>query len=180
MHFELRSVHTREVIAIFELCSVHTRDRICGFAFESGEKRRGCVWVPCRSNMHEARRLGEPEEIFSNMCSARYYRRKWLEGHVAPPPKSQFRGQGIHTVISLHDLRDAYNWKTPLDHHLICAFQMTHRDVTWRTHVPKYCLSNDHSKCAIQMIIQITHFCSGVKTVKTWCVSLEKKLISLG
>ena len=35
------------------------------------------------------------------------YRRKWLEGHVAPPPKSQFRGQGIYTAISLRDLRDA-------------------------------------------------------------------------
>ena len=30
--------------------------------------------------------------------------------HVALPPKSQFRGQGIHTVISLRDLRD-----TPLE-----------------------------------------------------------------
>ena len=35
------------------------------------------------------------------------YRRKWLEGHVAPPPKSQFRGQGIQLAISLRDLRDA-------------------------------------------------------------------------
>ena len=35
---------------------------------------------------------------------------------------------------------------------------MTHCDVIWRTHGPKYHLSNDHSKCAIQMIIQITHF----------------------
>ena len=35
------------------------------------------------------------------------YWRKWLEGHIAPPPKSQFRGQGIHTAISLRDLRDA-------------------------------------------------------------------------
>ena len=41
------------------------------------------------------------------ICSARYIRRKWLEGHVAPPHKSQFRGQGIHTAISLRDLRDA-------------------------------------------------------------------------
>ena len=33
----------------------------------------------------------------------------WLNGHVhvALPPKSQFRGQGIHTVILLRDLRDA-------------------------------------------------------------------------
>ena len=30
----------------------------------------------------------------------------WLEGHIAPLPKSQFRGQGIHTVISLRDLKD--------------------------------------------------------------------------
>ena len=76
----------REVIGIFELRSVLMRDRICGFAFESGEKRRGCVWVPCQSNLHGARRLGEPEESFCNMCSARYYRRKWLEGHIALPP----------------------------------------------------------------------------------------------
>ena len=33
--------------------------------------------------------------------------RKWLEGHVALSPKSKFRGQGIHTVISLRNLRDA-------------------------------------------------------------------------
>ena len=41
------------------------------------------------------------------ICSARYNRRKGLEGYLALPPKSRFRGQGIHTVISLHDLRDA-------------------------------------------------------------------------
>ena len=49
-HFDLRSVHTREVIVIFELCSVHTRDRIWEFAFQ-WEKN---VWVPCQSNMHGA------------------------------------------------------------------------------------------------------------------------------
>ena len=36
-----------------------------------------------------------------------FFRRKWLERHIAPPLKSQFRGQGIHTAISLRDLRDA-------------------------------------------------------------------------
>ena len=50
-HLELRSVHTREVIAIFELCSVQTRDRIWDFAFQ----REKNVWVPCQSNMHGAR-----------------------------------------------------------------------------------------------------------------------------
>ena len=50
------------------------------------------------------------------------------------------------------------NWKTPPDRHLNCAFQMTHRDVIWRTHGPKYRHWNDHSNCAIQIIIQIAHF----------------------
>ena len=144
----------KEVIAIFELHSVHMRDRICGFAFESRKKRHGCVWVPawvpCQSNMHRARRLGEPEESLSNMCSARYYRRKWLEGHVAPPPKLEVRAFIRWFCCVIWEMR---NWKTPPDRHLKCAFQMTHRDVIWRTYGPKYCLSNDHSKCAIQ----ITH-----------------------
>ena len=81
------------------------------------------------------------------------YRRKWLEGHLTPPPKSQFRGQGIHTVIC-----EMRNRKTPPDRHLKCAFQMTHRDVIWRTHSPKYRLSNFNSKCAFQIHIHITHF----------------------
>ena len=89
--FESCSVHTREVIAIFELRSVHTRDRICDLAFQSGRTCVPRVWVPCPS-VHMQHAL---------------YKRKWLEGHVALPPKSQFRGQGIHTAILLRDLRDA-------------------------------------------------------------------------
>ena len=50
------------------------------------------------------------------------------------------------------------NLKTPPDRHLKCAFQMTHRYVIWRTHGPKYHLSNFYSKCAFQIQIQITHF----------------------
>ena len=35
------------------------------------------------------------------------YCRKWLKGHVAPPPKSQFRGQGIHTaIICVHTVQN--------------------------------------------------------------------------
>ena len=97
-HFELRCVHTREVIVIFELCSVHTRDRIWDFAFQ----RKKNVWVPCQSNMHGAR-----ISCASIHMQRAVYRRNWLEGHLAPPPQSRFRDQGIHTVISLHDLRDA-------------------------------------------------------------------------
>ena len=43
------------------------------------------------------------------------------------------------------------NLKTAPDRHLKCAFQMTHRDVIWCTHGPKYCLSNFNSKCAFQI-----------------------------
>ena len=46
-------------------------------------------------------------DCYSFLLENAVYRRKWLEGHVALPPKSQLRGQGIHTAISLRDLRDA-------------------------------------------------------------------------
>ena len=100
--FELRSVHTREVIAIFELRSVHMIERPnLGFSIPEREKN---VWVPCQSNMHGARiACASVHTCIQHVV----YRRKWLEGHVAPPPKSQFRGQGIHTAILLHDLRNA-------------------------------------------------------------------------
>ena len=56
------------------------------------------------------------------------------------------------------------NWKTPPGRHL--KWRIKWRcDVIWRTHGPKYRLSNDHSKCAIQMIILINTLCSRVKTV---------------
>ena len=50
-HFELRSVHMIEVLAYFELRIIHTSDRKCDSPFESVEKRHGCVWVACQSNM---------------------------------------------------------------------------------------------------------------------------------
>ena len=78
-HFELRSVHTREVIAIYELCSVHTRDRIWDFAFQ----REKNVWVPCQSNMHGAR-----ISCASVHIKRMVHRWKWFkEGHLqlCPP-----------------------------------------------------------------------------------------------
>ena len=76
----------------------HERPNL-GFSIPEREKN---VWVPCQSNMHGAR-----ISCASVHMQRAVYRRKWLEGHLASPPKSQFRGQGIHTVISLRDLRDA-------------------------------------------------------------------------
>ena len=40
------------------------------------------VWVPCQSNMHGAR-----ISCTSVHMQRAIYRRKWLEGHVAPPPQ---------------------------------------------------------------------------------------------
>ena len=48
----------------------------------------------------------------------------WL-CHVAPPPKSQFRGQGIHTAISLHDLRDV-----PLENTSGPSFELSNSNFT--------------------------------------------------
>ena len=85
------------------------------------------------------------------ICHA-VYRLKWLEGHlyVAPPPppppkkkkkkkKSQFRGQGIHTVISLHDLRDAY-----LENTSGLSFEMG------ISNDASQCNSNDVSRCNLE------------------------------
>ena len=40
---------------------------------------------------------------------------------------------------------------------LKCAMQITHRDVIWRTHGPKYSLSNFYSKCASEF--EINNYC---------------------
>ena len=81
----LRSVHTREVIAIFELRSVHTRDRIQDFAIQLENN----VWVPCQSNMHGAR-----ISCASVHMQHTVYRRKWLEGHLAQPPQITIQRSG--------------------------------------------------------------------------------------
>ena len=79
---------------------VHKRDQICGLAFQRGRRCVARVWVPCHSNMHRAR------VSCASVRYMQYIKRKWL-GHIAPPSKSQFRGQGIHTAILQRDLRDA-------------------------------------------------------------------------
>ena len=96
-HFELRSVHMIEVLGYFELRIIHTSDRKCDSPFESVEKRHGCVWVACQSNMHVCCLR------FLCMCSARYYRWKWLEGHTSSAPQN--------TILrSSHSYTDFVAW----------------------------------------------------------------------
>ena len=81
-HFELRSVHNDRSTCVVELRIIHTSDRKCDSPFESVEKRHGCVWVACQSNTHVCCLR------FLCMCSARYYRWKWLEGHTSSAPQN--------------------------------------------------------------------------------------------
>ena len=147
-HFELDSVHTREVIAIFELRSVHTRDRIWDFAFQ----REKNVWVPCQSNLHGAR-----ISCASVHMQRAVYRRKWLEGHLALPPIRDLEVREFMRWFRCV-ICEMRNLKPPPDRHLKCPFQMTHRDVIWRTHSSKYCFLNFNSNCAFLIKIKITHF----------------------
>ena len=96
--------HERSNCDIWITQCTHERPNL-GFSIPEREKN---VWIPCQSNMHVAR-----ISCASVHMQRMVYRWKWLEieGHLAPPPppppKAQFWGQGIHTVISLRDLRDA-------------------------------------------------------------------------
>ena len=91
--------HERSNFDIWITQCTHERPNL-GFCIPEREKN---VRVPCQSNMHRTR-----ISCASVHMQCAVYRRKWLEGHLGPPPKSQLRGQGIHTVIWLRDLRDAY------------------------------------------------------------------------
>ena len=89
----------RIAIAIFELPSVHTGEKTSpSLRFSIPERGQEAWFVFWHAEWYFIL-----DRIAIRKCTV--YWRKWLEGHVAPPPKSQFSGQGIHTVISLHYLR---------------------------------------------------------------------------
>ena len=77
-HFELRSVHTIEVLAYFELRSIHTSDR--NMIVLSRAWRRDVAVSGFPANQRCLR--------FLCMCSALCYRRKWLEGHTSSAPQN--------------------------------------------------------------------------------------------
>ena len=87
-HFELRSVHTR--------CNWPN----LGFCIPAGEECLGTLPIKHAQSSYFL-------QCFCTCIQRAVYRRKWLEGYLAPAPKLRFRGQGIHTVISSRDLRDA-------------------------------------------------------------------------
>ena len=91
----------RIVIVIFELPDVHTREKTSLSLWFSIPEQGEEVWLVSVFFWH-ADCYFIWDFLFLENCVV--YLRKWLEGYVAPPPKSQFKGQGIH---SLRDLRDA-------------------------------------------------------------------------
>ena len=94
----------RIVIAIFELPSVHTREKTSLSLRISIPERGEKAWLVSVFFWHvDCYFIWD--RISIRKCVVYWWKR--LEGHVALPPKSQFRGQGIHTAISLSDLRDA-------------------------------------------------------------------------
>ena len=147
----------RNVIAIFELPRVHTREKISPSLRFSIPERGEEAWLIFR----HADWCFIWDRISIRKCVV--YRQKWLEGHVAPPPKSQFRGQGIHTAISLRYLRDA-----SLEKHLqtviwipqfilhIAMLICVHTVQNTIIRMIHTCNSNDRSNCAL---------CSRVKTL---------------
>ena len=72
-----------EVLAYLELRIIHTSDRKCDSPFESVEKRHGCVWVACQSNMTCV-------VYVSFACAARGIigGSAWLEGHTSSAPQN--------------------------------------------------------------------------------------------
>ena len=128
---EFQSIFTQEqirnwriVIAIFELPSVHTRER--RLLREWGEE----AWLVSMFFYHADCCL-----IFIRKCVV--YQQKLV--HEALPPESQFRGQGIHTTISLRDLRGASMENTPRP-----SFELRNSNyANLRTHGPLYRHSND-------------------------------------
>ena len=152
-----------EVLAYFELRIIHTSDRKCDSPFESVEKRHGCVWVACQSNMHMCCLR------FLCMCSARYYRWKWLEGHTSSAPQN--------TILrSSHSYTDFVAWfaRIVTGKHLCTVIWDAHfklRFATWfgmYTH-SLFCVFWKNSKCASQIKIQNTHFAVVWKQSKKHC-----------
>ena len=140
-----------EVLAYFELRIIHTSDRKCDSPFESVEKRHGCVWVACQSNMHVCCLR------FLCMCSARYYRWKWLEGHTSSAPQN--------TILrSSHSYTDFVAWfaRIVLENTSVPWFEMRisnyvlRRDLAYTQSFLR--ILNFNSKCASRIKIQNTHF----------------------
>ena len=148
----------RIVIAIFELQSVHTREKTSPslrFSIpERGEKHGSFLYSS--DNVHaDCYFIWDRTSI---KCAVYWW--KSLEGHVALPPKSQFRGQGIHTMTLLCDLRDVSPENTSGPSFALCnsnyaswckfVYTQFQNTVIWMMRNP-----NDHSNCTLCSCVKV-------------------------
>ena len=137
--------HERSNCDIWITECTHERPNL-GFCIPAGELMSG---YPANQTCME---LAFPVLLY--IYAARgIYMWKWLEGHLAPPPPPPPPNHDL-------EVRAFIRWFS-------C-------DVIWRTHGPKYRLSNFNSKCAFRIKIQNTHFAAVWKLVcSRTCVGLD-------
>ena len=162
--FELRRVHKTEVTAIFELRSVHTRDRICGLVFQSGRRCVARVWVPCQSNMHEAR-VSYASVQYAAGSTMKVVRRS-RTCSSAPPKKKKKKKKKCKLEVKAFirrfrcDLRDASLEKTSgpsfelrnSNYPSRCNFAYTQSKIPSFEWSFKLCISNDQSNLHFALV----------------------------
>ena len=119
--------HERSNCDIWIMQCTHERPNL-GFCIPAGE----CLGTLPIKHAHVCRAHISCASVHMQRA---VYRRKWLEGHLAPPPTA--RSGHSYSDFAAWFARCVLNLKTPPDRHLKCAFQMTHCNVIWRTHGPK-------------------------------------------
>ena len=107
---------------------------------------------------------------FLCMCSARYYRWKWLEGHTSSTPQN--------TILrSSHSYTDFVAWfaRIVTGKHLCTVIWDAHfklRFATWFAYTRSFLrILNFNSKCASRIKIQNTHFAVVWKQSKLYVVA---------
>ena len=127
--FELRSVHMIEVLCDILNYALYTR--VTENVILLSRAWRRCMAV---SGLPANQTCTLCCLRFLCMCSAQYYRWKWLEGHTSSAPQN--------TILrSSHSYTDFLAWfarivtgKHLCTRDLRCAFQITFCDVIWQTH----------------------------------------------
>ena len=124
----------------FYLCLTPIKDRICFvLKLRCSEENLGCFhttakcvfWIVIWIVIRDAHLESRFKIQYFDRVYAKKHRESWFEMR---------------------------NSKTHLRRDLRCASQITILDVFWRTHGPKYCISNRDSRCAFLITIQNTHF----------------------
>ena len=101
--------------------AVYTQETDLGFCISAGEERLGTLPI---KHARSSQIL-----CFCTYAARGVHRRKWLGGHLAPPPNHDLEVRAPSFIQWFRwVICEMRNLKTPLDCHLKCTFQMTHRN----------------------------------------------------